>query len=111
MHGVIEGRIVHYVLTAEDVLQIARRRTSGREIRERLDQVPPAWPAGAQAHIGNPPRSGTHTAAMIVQVWSPSTVNLQVFLDGNDVLWVTSAVEGVGGDEAASGTWHEIERR
>ena len=108
MQGVIEGRIVHYVLTADDVMQIARRRTSSAEIKQLLEDA--AWPKGAQAHIGNHARSGDHAPALIVKVWSPTTVNLQVFLDGNDVLWVTSAVEGVQGAEAAPRSWHEIER-
>lgn len=36
---------------------------------------------------------------------NPSGVNGQVFLDGNDVLWVTSVVQG-----DKPGQWHEPER-
>ena len=91
------GRIVHYRLSAQDVEQITRRRTSGGSIAERLRAVPPAWPAGAQAHIGNDVHEGDTFPMLIVRVWGPSAesaVNGQVFLDGNDVFWATSRTVG-----------------
>jgi hypothetical protein len=101
------GRLVHYRLSADDATQINRRRTDGRAIRERLEQVvmtstPPAryaWPEGAQAHIGNTASEGDTFPMLITRVCGDtpsSAVNGQAFLDGNDVLWVTSACVGEG---------------
>ncbi len=110
------GRIVHYRLSADDVGQINRRRTTGKSIAERMkwsvvgkhDETIPAhsddgsvraWPAGAQAHIGNEAKEGDTVPMLIVKTWGDtptSSVNGQAFLDGNDVLWVTSATVGEG---------------
>jgi hypothetical protein len=103
------GRIVLYTLSAEDAVQINRRRTSGTDIAARiknnaitvgdLDQdevVPPMWPLGAQAHIGNDATEGDVVPLVVVRCWSETCVNGQALLDGNDQLWVTSACEGVG---------------
>lgn len=76
------GRIVHYILSEADV---------GRVKNSRL--------------VHGPDRSGNYVAegqiypALIVRVWAEqptedTQVNLQVFLDGNDTLWVTSAGQG-----------------
>lgn len=85
------GRIVHYTLTQEDADQVDRRRA---------DFVASPRPhSGHQAHVGNVPGVGDVYPAMTVRVdrtWSPPSVNLQVFLDGNDVLWKTSIPEGDG---------------
>lgn len=97
------GRIVHYVLSAQDAEQINRRRTTGASIAQRIPEG--SWPLGSQAHIGNPAREGQHVAAMVVTVNSPESSNLQCFLDGNDTFWATSAHEGT-----APGTWHWPER-
>lgn len=101
------GRIVVYVLSEQDAEQINRRRTNGKSIQERLAQQPPAWPAGAQAHIGNYASAGDEVPCLIVHVWPDefgsgiSGINGQAFLDGNDSLWVTSVKEGT-----EPGTWH-----
>ena len=58
-----------------------------------------AWPAGAQAHIGNQAEEGQTFPMIITRVWGDTpewAVHGQVFLDGNDVLWVTSALVGEG---------------
>lgn len=99
------GRIVVYKLTEQDAAQINRRRTSGLSIADRikLDK----WPTGAQAHIGNWANEGDEHPCIISRVWPHEFgqdvpgINGQVFLDGNDTLWVTSAKEG---DE--TGQWH-----
>ena len=103
------GRIVHYRLSADDVAQINRRRTTGQSIADRMkygdDPLLRAWPAGAQAHIGNEVREGDIFPMLITQVWgtsASSAVNGQVFLDGNDVLWATSRVTG---DQAGTFSW------
>lgn len=101
------GRIVHYKLSASDVELIMRRRTTGMSIAERLKvnaspdlggSIPVvAWPAGAQAHIGNNVYEGDVFPMLIVRVWGStpeSAVNGQVFLDGNDVFWATSRTVG-----------------
>lgn len=79
------GRIVHYTLSAQDVQRISPRRTSSNAV-----------------HIGNEPREGDVVPMMIVRVWQSDqhSVNGQAFLDGTDVLWVTSAIEG-----SVPGTW------
>jgi len=104
MDGLTEGRIVHYVLTEEDTKDIDRRRV--KNVGHGED-----WPAGAQAHVGNPAAAGDHVPMIVVVVWSAGphggTVNGQAFLDGNDSLWVTSATHDPDG---AQGTWHWIEK-
>ena len=104
------GRIVHYRLSADDATQINRRRTNGGDIAARMKtSVESAteshnpriygWPAGAHAHIGNEAREGDTFPMLITKVWGDnptSAVNGQAFLDGNDVLWVTSACVGEG---------------
>jgi hypothetical protein len=97
------GRIVHYRLNADDADAINRRRTTSASIAARMtygdDPQLKAWPAGAQAHIGNGVKEGDTFPMLIVQVWGPSAtsaVNGQVFLDGNDVLWATSVCVGEG---------------
>jgi hypothetical protein len=103
------GRIVHYRLDANDVVQINQRRTNSKSIADRLISGVPsvegkavsvyAWPAGAQAHIGNEAHEGDAFPMLIVKIWGTtptSSVNGQVFLDGNDVLWATSVSVGDG---------------
>lgn len=99
------GRIVHYRLSVDDAFQINRRRTSGKSIADRIqillnrDPVIKGWPEGAQAHIGNEAKEGDTFPMLITKTWgsnSTAAVNGQVFLDGNDVLWVTSACVGEG---------------
>jgi len=98
------GRIVHYSMTAQDVEEAARRRVRGAGHGE-------GWPAGAQAHVGNPHSEGQLLPAIVCVVWPDEHgpdfdgVNAQVFLDGNDSLWVTSVKEGT-----EPGTWRWPER-
>ena len=95
------GRIVHYRLTADQAAQINLRRTNSTSIMERIKVL--AWPLGAQAHMGNDAHEGDTFPALIVRTWvggPTSAVQLQVFLDGNDVLWATSVSVGDG-----PGTW------
>lgn len=112
------GRTVLYTLSEDDAQQINRRRTTGKSIAARLlwsvvgrhaEAIPAnsddgsvrAWPAGAQAHIGNAASAGDVVPLVVVKVWPDGHgVNGQAFLDGNDALWVTSAKEGT-----EPGTW------
>lgn len=93
------GRIVHYRLSEDDAKQINRRRTDGAAIAQRMKMEPAQWPAGAQAHIGNNVTEGDTFPMLITRVWGSNptaAVNGQCYLDGNDVLWVTSACVGEG---------------
>lgn len=94
MQGMIAGRIVHYVLTAEDVDWIFDRRRS-----ENI--------------AGNPVHEGIHVPAMMVQIFADEFgpgehgVNLKCFLDGDDSYWVINRKH----DESKTfGTWHWIEK-
>ena len=95
------GRIVRYTLTEDDALKANRRRTHPVSILERIERA--VWPLGAQAHIGNLVEMGDVFPMMVTRVWAlpgvvPDvlSVNGQVFLDGNDVLWATGVVQGDG---------------
>lgn len=93
------GQTVGYILTKQDAEKINRRRTDGPSIAERIKTQ--TWPLGAQAHIGNTVNEGDVFPAVVVKKWSETSVNLQVFLDGNDTYWVTS-IEWSN----VPGTWH-----
>ncbi len=106
------GRIVIFKLTQDHADAVNRRRTTGREIASRIAKNTDdssAWPLGAQAHIGNSAFEGQEVPLIIVRIWPDGAgvpgVNGQAFLDGNDVLWITSAGEGT-----ENGQWHWPER-
>lgn len=84
--------LVNYKLSAGDAEKINRRRTTTTSIAERIKEA--LWPTGAQAHIGNEAREGQILPMVITGIWSDTCVNGQVFLDGTDTLWVTSALQG-----------------
>lgn len=89
------GRLVHYTLDAYDADAVNRRRAHGvtHLAAHRAD------PDGSQLHVGNGVSAGDVVPMMIVRVWGTdptSSVNGQVFLDGNDVYWVTSVTAGEG---------------
>jgi hypothetical protein len=96
------GRIVHYKLTESDVDRIVRRRTDAERYYHPSTGVHVAG-HGEQRHVGNVPAAGDIFPMMIVRVWNDTHVNGQVFLDGNDVLWVTSVREDA--DRAGAFTW------
>ncbi len=90
------GDRVFYALTAADADIINRRRTTSQEILHKGSINRPSsgsWPAGAQAHIGNEVHAGDFCAMQVTKV-DGSAVNGQVYLDGNDVYWVTHVIEG-----------------
>lgn len=105
MDGLVKGRIVYYVLSAQDAEAINRRRTSSGSILDRMQSEPPTWPAGAQAHLGNQVYEGDICPAMVVGVWSQDSgcSNLKVALDGTDEYWATSRNRD---DDKRPGTWH-----
>jgi hypothetical protein len=100
------GDIVIYRLTQKDAQQINRRRTTGDSIRERIGTRMnshteyPCWPLGAQAHIGTLAKPGMDFPMIVVRVSEAGYISGQVFLEGNDVLFVTPEF----GD--TDGTWH-----
>lgn len=84
------GRIVHYRLNDPDAQKIEQRR---------LDTRAHQSPGFNAAHCGDV------YPAMVVRVWSDTTVNLQVHLDGADTYWRTSATLGDSEDENDTGVW------
>jgi hypothetical protein len=75
------GRIVHYTLSGMDVAKITQARTKDLDTE------------------GNAVREGDVFPMLITRVWGStpeSAVQGQVFLDGNDTLWVTAVVVGEG---------------
>ena len=94
------GRIVHYKLNAGDAEAINRRRKDYNAARA-ASYVPGVEKLGTgeQVHVGNGASAGDVYPAMIVRTWGStpeSSVQLQVFLDGNDTYWATSVNEGDG---------------
>jgi hypothetical protein len=91
MEGLIEGRIVHYVVNSSDVKAVNESRECN--------------------HVfGNHMMAGEHFSAIVVRVLGEgSLVNLKVFLDGDDFLWATSRNFA---EPAAlgNGTWHWVEK-
>jgi len=78
MHRV--GQTVLYTLTDQDAEQINSD-------------------LGYVAHVGNQAEAGQVLPMIIVRTWGDtpeSSVNGQVFLDGNSTLWVTSRSAGSG---------------
>jgi hypothetical protein len=103
MKGLTEGRIVHYVLTESEAVEINRIR----DVKHGGN-----YGNGAQAHVGNHVLAGEHVPMMVVAVWDHQPeggngcCNGQAFLDGNDSLWVTSCTYG---EDNRPGSWHWIE--
>lgn len=92
------GRIVHYKLAEQDAAQINKRRADARNLNAAGVTLA-SQGLGPQIHIGNPVEAGDVFPAMIVRTWGStpeSSVQLQVFLDGNDTFWATSVSEGDG---------------
>lgn len=99
-------RIVMYTLSVDDAEKINRSR--------ELSCLN-ASPSIGQAHIGNDAAGGMVFPAMVVRVWpwpegsaeaatEEPLINLQVFLDGNDVYWATSVPEDHS-KQGKPGTW------
>jgi hypothetical protein len=86
------GRIVHLRLSEGCAATINGQRNDSEALR------------------GNPVKEGDVFPLLITKVWGGVTtestiVNGQVFLDGNDHLWVTSVLQGDG-----AGQWFEPPR-
>ncbi|GAQ64041.1 hypothetical protein [Streptomyces scabiei] len=86
------GRIVHYTLNEQDAAQINR-------LRQEYQSSARHTGTGFVGHVGNHAQEGDVYPAMIVRIFGEtpeSAVNLQVFLDGNDIFWATSRTLGEG---------------
>jgi len=96
------GRIVHYTLSEQNASAINKRRHDAAQSGIASQE------SGAQVHFGNGAQAGQVYPAIIVRTWGDtedSVVQLQVFLDGNDTFWATSAVQG-----DAQGQWRQPPR-
>jgi len=82
------GDVVLYRLSEDDAHLINRRR---EDFETYLHSGGSA--TGHVGHVGNGARENDLFPAIVVRVW-PDSVNLQVFLDGNDLYWATSASFG-----------------
>ena len=85
------GRIIHYTITTDEAEQINRRRADAA--------ISAGTATGFVLHTGNRAEAGQVFPLLITRVWGDqpeSAVNGQLFLDGNDTLWVTSATVGEG---------------
>lgn len=90
------GRIVMYSVLPAEVSMINKRRSdfaSYRRSHEYRD-------TGYMAHFGNAPTVGEALPMIITHVNADGSINGQVYLDGNDNLWVKRVAEGKG-----PGTW------
>lgn len=93
------AQIVYYTLSEHEAHEVNRRRQDAWAKIEyhRTEKT------GVQVHVGNAAHEGDVFPMLIVKTFNPvdgGPVNGQVFLDGNDTLWVTSRVEGT-----TPGTW------
>jgi len=86
------GRIVHFRITEHNAKQINAQRTQ----------------AGLATKTGNVAREGDVYPLLIVRVWDCNLVNGQLFLDGNDTLWVTS--QPPAKEDGQLGAWFWPER-
>ncbi|NIY68009.1 hypothetical protein [Streptomyces malaysiensis] len=95
------GRTVLYRLSEQDSRDINRRR------RDFEHRTPVLDGTGFVGRVGNSAAEGQVCAATVVRVWNESTdaVNLQVHLDGNDILWATSRSQG---DDPGQWAWPEV---
>jgi hypothetical protein len=104
MNGIVAGRIVHYVLTNDEAQVINQRRAKMQLDSPDQDKNLP---------VGNTVLAGDHMPMIITAVFpnydgpGKTAVNGQVFLDGNDSLWVTSRLFS---ERDAVGSWHWMEK-
>lgn len=88
------GQIVFYTLEQRDLQEIELQRRFGR-------------------YLGNASKKGETFPAMIVKILphefgeNHHAVNLRVFLDGSDLLWVTARMYD---DRGTPGTWRLHEK-
>lgn len=88
------GDLIRYTLTADDAETANRRRVPG-EPQQTYDMYAGKYVSegkGRIIHHGSQVSEGDEFTAMVVRVNNhddgANTVNLHVFLDGNDALWI-----------------------
>lgn len=100
------GMDVLYTATEQDAKNMKSRRDDHMAYRREVNKQAhhtgdtpaagnPLGRSGHVAHVGNEVEVGRRYAAKVVRDWG-ACVNLQVFLDGTDTLWVTSVSQGDG---------------
>ena len=98
------GELVLYTLSHDDALYVNARRVTPADVQDHV--LESRWPVGAQAHVGPAARDGMVQPALVVGVHEDGTVNLQVFLDGSDVLWARGKRAASAESGAHPGRWH-----
>lgn len=101
MAAVKIGYIGVYTMTADDANQVNRRRTDAAlTMGIENTRIPPeVRPAGApgrlgtQRHVGKDHALGDQLPCIVVFTPDGILADLQVFLDGNDTLWLTSVTQ------------------
>ena len=78
------GRIVAYKISAEEAFIINDRRRTVVD----ADNEP--------IYRGNQAGGSEEFPLLVTKVWSDGSINGQLFLDGNDSLWIASSTEGIG---------------
>ena len=86
------GRIVQFRITEHNAKQINHQRTQ----------------AGHATKTGNVAREGDVYPLLIVRVWGGDLVNGQLFLDGNDSLWITSQPPAKEYGQLGAWFWPEL---
>lgn len=98
------GELVLYTLSQDDAVYVNARRVAPADVQDQVLEA--RWPVGAQAHVGTTARDGMVQPALVVGVHADGTVNLQVFLDGTDVLWARGKRAASAESGAHPGRWH-----
>ena len=110
MSNIIEGWIVHFILSDQDAKEINKRRKDADLARSQraTNNIDVINVQGFQEHVGNQVVAGEHVLMVIVKVWNKESgyINGKCLLDGNDGYWVTSVSPGDGPH-----SWHWIERK
>jgi len=105
------GRIVHYRVTTEEAEATRRRRQDFLAFNRKHNWLPEGQrrisgepgATGHQAHYGSHVEEGDTFPAIMTYVGEDGAwVNLQVFLDGNDSLYV---IDPEFGDEPGQWSW------
>ncbi len=86
--------ILRYVLTADDVTAINRRRVDPATLTRydsTIGEDVPNLP-GYVVHVGSEVSEGDIVPLIVTKVNDDNTVNGQAILDGNDSLWVVGVL-------------------
>lgn len=103
------GRIVHYMLTRDDAAAINKRRADARNNHKIRNN----YGLGSQVHFGTEHVYGQRLPMIVTKAWQRTGddkkeiwfANGQVFLDGNDTLFVQGVVIG---DQPGNIAWPQV---